>query len=144
MCWDSHVPSYILLTMTYTDWFSNIKTTLNSWNKPKRLWCVILFIISRSSLLIFCLGFLHLCSWEKLASNFLFCNVLVRNWYQVILASWNGLGSISSFCSPKVFAFHCFFSKHHSGFFTRPIFYFSFQLSSTSYTVHFSYSMIQF
>lgn len=81
------------------------------------LWCVILSIISRSSLLIFYLRFLQLCSWEKLASTFPFCNVLVRDWYQVSLALWNGLGSISSFCFPKVFAFHCFVSEHHSFFF---------------------------
>ena len=45
--------------------------------------------------LIFCWGFLHLCSSMTLACNFLFlCGIFV--WFWVMVSSWNELGSICS------------------------------------------------
>ena len=69
----------------HIDWFLYIEESLHSWDKPHLMWYMILFICFGFCLLVFCWGFLHLCSSVILVCNFLslwhLCLVLVSGWW---------------------------------------------------------------
>ena len=67
ICWGGYLT--YSLNMATSCWFSNVKVTFHSWNKPSWSWRVILFntwwIVSGYLLY----DFWYLCSWVKLICN---------------------------------------------------------------------------
>lgn len=75
--WDLHIFFFFLLLWKVTLTDLDNKTILHSWNKCNFIMKVSFFwyIINCILFEILCLGFLHLCSWDRLAYNltFLWC-----------------------------------------------------------------------
>ena len=83
--WDHMVFILQFVNMVYhIDWFAYIEESLHSWDKPHLIMVYDPFNVLLDCLLVFCWGFLHLCSSEILARSFLFlwhlCLVLVSEW----------------------------------------------------------------
>lgn len=69
---------------SYLDFLNlNIKNFCIPGVNPNLVVCSFFKNISLYQLLIFWLGFLQLCSWERVVYNFPFFNVLGKFWYQV-------------------------------------------------------------
>lgn len=74
-----HYPANVV---DYIEWFLNIESVLNPWNKP--YWVIIYnSCIAEFQLLICCEGLLCLCSWGLLVWNILFFLYCLWVWYQV-------------------------------------------------------------
>ena len=83
--WDNHMVFifWFVNVVYYIDWLQILKNPFIPGIKPTWSWCMIFLICC--CLLVFCFGFLHLCSSVILACSFLFlwhlCLVLELGWW---------------------------------------------------------------
>ena len=91
--WSYSIYSSVCWCVYQTDWFVDIDKSLHPWDKSHLIMVYDPFTLSlRFGLLIFCWGFLYLCSSVILVCNFLFFWYL---WFWYLVASQNGFRSVT-------------------------------------------------